>query len=103
MFTHKYSTIWAYVFQFSIHVYKAHCFDLPHNNIIKCQTAVFYRTSKHCSPQQCCQAAGEGMISTLVGWDTDTLRPSNISNFKFSFGYVNANQEQLLNPTFLNK
>lgn len=90
--------------QSSIHVYEAHCFALPHiSTQIKCHAAVFYRTTKHRSLQQCCQAVEEGMISTLVGWDTDALGVFNISNFKLLFGYVNASQAQLIYPTFLNK
>lgn len=90
--------------QSSVHVYDTHCFDrLCISEQIKCHTAVFYRTTKHCSLQQCCQAVEEGMISTLVGWDTDALGAFNISNFKLLFGYVNASQAQLIYPTFLNK
>lgn len=85
-----------------MYAYEAHCFDLPYNSKqIKCHTAVFYRTNKHGSLQQCCQAVEEGMISTLVGWDADALGAFNISNFKFLFGYVNANPAQLIHPTFL--
>lgn len=89
----------------AVYMYARHIvFDLPYNSKqIKCHTAVFYRTNKHCCLQQCCQAAEEGMISTLVGWDTDALGAFNISNFKFLFGYVNANQAQLMCSTFLNK
>lgn len=64
---------------------------------------MFYRTNKLCSLQESCQAAEEGMISTPVSWDTDTLRAFNITKFKFLFGYVNANQTQLICPTILNK
>lgn len=43
------------------------------------------------------------MISTLVVWDADALRAFSITKFKFLFGYVNANQTQLIYPMFLNK
>lgn len=62
-----------------------------------------YFLKEHVFLQQCCQAAEEGMISTLVGWDTDALRRSILAISNFLFGYVNANQAQLINPTFLNK
>lgn len=80
-----------------MHVCEAHCFDFHHvSKQIKFYTAVFYSTTKHCSLQQCCQAVEEGMISTLVGWDTDARGAFNISNFKVLFAYVNASQAQLI-------
>lgn len=91
-------------FQFSVNVYEPHCFDLPYSSKqIKCHTAAFCRTNKLCSLQQCCQAVEEGTISTLVHWDTDAQRAFNISNFKFLFGFVNANQTQLISSSFLNR
>lgn len=63
----------------------------------------FINSEEHVFLQQCCQASEEGMISTLVGWDADALRRSILAILNFLFGYVNANQAQLINPTFLSK
>lgn len=89
MFTHTYSEYhsktqaYAVLLQSSTEVYEVHCFDPPHNSKqVRWHAAVFYRTNQHCSLLKCCQAIEEGMISTLVGWDTAALRTLNISSFE---------------------
>lgn len=101
MFTHKYSEKHSRCRWSSPSPVKKHI--LNNDKQINIHTAIFYQLKEHVFLQQCCQAAEEGMISTLVGWDTDALRRSILAISNFLFGYVNANQAQLINPTFLNK